>query len=135
MRHAHDHRTPDHRGPNMTPLVDVVMVILIFLMLSGGFVGLSRYLTHQPTTAGPALQRSVAVHLERADGEFLARIGRFDCDTPEQLRTRLALMREQDPGTAVVVLHPERDVPYGDILLAYEAATKAKFEKIVFGGD
>ena len=32
-------------GPNMTPLVDVVMVILIFLMLAGSFGGVEHYLT------------------------------------------------------------------------------------------
>src|SRR5258708_36177794 len=31
-------------GPNMTPLVDVVMVILIFLMLAGSFGGVSHFL-------------------------------------------------------------------------------------------
>src|SRR5665213_2249751 len=31
-------------GPNMTPLVDVVMVILIFLMLAGKFGGDEHYL-------------------------------------------------------------------------------------------
>ena len=31
-------------GPNMTPLVDVVMVILIFMMLVGQFIGAEHYL-------------------------------------------------------------------------------------------
>ena len=31
-------------GPNMTPLVDVVMVILIFLMLCGSFGGIEHFL-------------------------------------------------------------------------------------------
>src|SRR6202011_697581 len=31
-------------GPNMTPLVDIVMVILIFLMLAGNFGGNSQFL-------------------------------------------------------------------------------------------
>src|SRR2546421_8499411 len=31
-------------GPNMTPLVDIVMVILIFLMLCGSFVGSEHFL-------------------------------------------------------------------------------------------
>ena len=31
-------------GPNMTPLVDVVMVILIFLMMAGSFVGSEHFL-------------------------------------------------------------------------------------------
>src|SRR5687768_14001620 len=32
-------------GPNMTPLVDVVMVILIFLMLAGSFGTSEKYMT------------------------------------------------------------------------------------------
>lgn len=32
-------------GPNMTPLVDIVMVILIFLMLTGSFEGIQHYLS------------------------------------------------------------------------------------------
>ena len=31
-------------GPNMTPLVDVVMVILIFLMLAGSFGSTEHYM-------------------------------------------------------------------------------------------
>jgi hypothetical protein len=31
-------------GPNMTPMVDVVMVILVFLMLAGSFAGAEHYL-------------------------------------------------------------------------------------------
>ena len=31
-------------GPNMIPLVDVVMVILIFFMLAGSFVGAEHYM-------------------------------------------------------------------------------------------
>src|SRR5437667_3831324 len=38
-------------GPNMTPLVDVVMVILIFLMLAGSFAGAEHFLiSNQPLT-------------------------------------------------------------------------------------
>src|SRR5947209_4889150 len=40
-------------GPNMTPLVDVVMVILIFLMLCGSFGGVEHFLaTSLPAIGG-----------------------------------------------------------------------------------
>src|ERR1700748_2936752 len=42
-------------GPNMTPLVDVVMVILIFLMLAGSFGASERYLMGDV----PAAQKGV----------------------------------------------------------------------------
>src|SRR3954469_2814594 len=47
-------------GPNMTPLVDVVMVILIFLMLTGSFAVGEHYLqsnlpvSKKGSSAGPA---------------------------------------------------------------------------------
>src|SRR5687767_11953834 len=42
-------------GPNMTPLVDVVMVILIFLMLAGSFGATTHYLTSNlPISKGGA---------------------------------------------------------------------------------
>ena len=41
-------------GPNMTPLVDVVMVILIFLMLCGSFGGMERYLVSNLPQIGRA---------------------------------------------------------------------------------
>ena len=42
-RGMHDAR---HVGPNMTPMVDVVMVILIFFMLGSSFVSPDWYLTN-----------------------------------------------------------------------------------------
>ena len=42
-------------GPNMTPMVDIVMVILIFLMLAGSFVGAEHYLvSNMPFSAAGA---------------------------------------------------------------------------------
>src|ERR1044072_3199586 len=40
-------------GPNMTPLVDITMVILIFLMLTGSFVGSEHFLaSNMPISRG-----------------------------------------------------------------------------------
>src|SRR6476469_5679414 len=48
-------------GPNMTPLVDVVMVILIFLMLTGSFGAASHFLpsTMPITKSGKGSQTNV----------------------------------------------------------------------------
>jgi biopolymer transport protein ExbD len=40
-------------GPNMTPLVDVIMVILIFLMMCGTFSGQTQYLVSSTPVMGP----------------------------------------------------------------------------------
>ena len=49
-------------GPNMTPLVDVVMVILIFLMLAGTFGANEHFLTSNL----PLSERGVG-QVERTD--------------------------------------------------------------------
>src|SRR5258707_78634 len=49
-------------GPNMTPLVDVVMVILIFLMLAGSFEGAEHYLvSNMPVRQGGAGSSAASV--------------------------------------------------------------------------
>ena len=44
--------TPLHFGPNMTPMVDVVMVILIFFMASAAFMGDEWFLHGDPVRSG-----------------------------------------------------------------------------------
>lgn len=45
-------------GPNMTPLVDIVMVILIFLMLTGSFGGAEHYLVSKAAFQGGGASRT-----------------------------------------------------------------------------
>src|SRR6476659_6576187 len=82
-------------GPNMTPLVDVVMVILIFLMLAGSF-GTSEHFMASKTP----------IHLRGAAGPNgqLLRLR-----NPDELRTRL-LARAPQYGKlddVEIVLHPD----------------------------
>jgi glutamyl/glutaminyl-tRNA synthetase len=44
MRFGVNKRVHYDSGPNMTPMVDVVMVLLVFLMLAGSFAGSEHYL-------------------------------------------------------------------------------------------
>src|SRR3954469_15594386 len=91
-------------GPNMTPLVDVVMVILIFLMLSGSFVGNEHYLqSNQAITggAGPASRGTpgddpIEIQLDaHVPDRFSARVGKFRSANPASLTADLRMMRTQ----------------------------------------
>src|SRR5688500_18883193 len=60
-------------GPNMTPLVDVVMVILIFLMLAGSFGGVTHYLeSNLPIGHGPGAKSTSVGTVE--DEQLIVRI-------------------------------------------------------------
>jgi biopolymer transport protein ExbD len=51
IRPSH-HRVHYDHGPNMTPLVDVTMVILIFLMMTGSFGSVEHYLVSNAAFQG-----------------------------------------------------------------------------------
>ena len=92
-------------GPNMTPLVDVVMVILIFLMLAGSFVGQEHFLV------------SNLPFSEKGTGSAAPPAG-FIPDEPLD--------------KMVVFIQPQPTVRHGQYMQVYEAALKAGFKKVSF---
>jgi biopolymer transport protein ExbD len=141
-------------GPNMTPLVDVVMVILIFLMLAGSFAGTARYIVskgkiHTRGGGGPPdpnnpLDTPIDLDvIHAAGGGFLAEgTGIKRTGDPQLLRTELATVKQSYEHTfgkdspkargCQVVLHPHRDVHYQDLLRVYQAAIQAEFPQVAF---
>src|SRR4051794_12780402 len=90
-------------GPNMTPLGDVVMVILIFLMLAGSFGGIEHYLASNlpvkaqgggksdtTKTAFDDIQLDVRVDAPSNSNTWTARFGDVTTNSPEQLKNALS---------------------------------------------
>lgn len=137
-------------GPNMTPLVDVVMVILIFLMLAGSLGGAEHYLVSNlpftPKGAGGAPPPKGFVPDEPLDirvdsptpDRFIARAGQIQVSDADHLRAQLTKMRQQlnSAGTPTdkiqVVISPGRAVKYKFLIDCYQAAMEAEFTKISF---
>jgi biopolymer transport protein ExbD len=138
-------------GPNMTPLVDVVMVILIFLMLAGSFGGTAHFLISKqgikssgghgrPLKPGEIPDINLDIHVDNAhDGVgFVAQGNGFTTGDAEKLKEMLSGKREQfnNSGTPTsqlqVVLYPGRRVKYEYLIAIYQAALQAKFEKVAF---
>jgi biopolymer transport protein ExbD len=135
-------------GPNMTPLVDVVMVILIFLMLAGSFAGSTRYLMSNrgvhPNCPGsqapdPNQPPDISIRIDAGPSGFIAqsaspRLG--PTSSPVEMQTELNVLREKmaKSGTPAdklqVVLEPGRSVKYQDVLRVYQAALGANFTKV-----
>ncbi len=143
-------------GPNMTPLVDVVMVILIFLMLAGSFGANEWFLTSNL----PIKKSGGAGEVELKPGELPDELleVRIDIDnnygfrvlvqdissqgrTPDRAWLQAAFQRKLDDfvrkaNTPVdrvqVVLFPSPLAEYAHITAVYEAALAANFEKVAF---
>ncbi|HZL35748.1 MAG TPA: biopolymer transporter ExbD [Tepidisphaeraceae bacterium] len=140
-------------GPNMTPLVDVVMVILIFLMLAGSFASSTRFLLskqgiHQKgqspvkPSKDQVIDTPVEIHLSPSGDPsgFVARgTGIANTSDADQLKGQLITLREKfnNSGTPTekleVVLYPAPKVKYQAVLAAYQAALQADFTKVAFG--
>ncbi len=136
-------------GPNMTPLVDVVMVILIFLMLTGSFGTSERFVQSKTPihAAGGKMAAPPAdfvppqlldVNVDTAGRAQISGAPNIVIDDPEVLRARLEGMREQFKGSGQsldnieVVLHPTPGTKWGKLAPFYDAALRAKYEKVSF---
>jgi len=137
-------------GPNMTPLVDIVMVILIFLMLTGTFAVGEHFLTSNIplTKKGGGNQANTNVPLDepleiRVDSigadEWIAQAGQLQIRNSQPgLRMQLTKMREafnanKTPTEKIqVVINPGRNTKYKHLVEVYEAALDAKFTKVGF---
>jgi len=139
-------------GPNMTPLVDVVMVILIFLMLTGTFTGTEHYLVSNvpfskqgaggatPPAGGIPEDEPVVIRVEQnatRDG-FIARAEKTTATDMQTLSNALSKLRVQLAGTGKpaekvqIVISPGRNVKYKHLVDVYQAALDAKFTKVAF---
>jgi biopolymer transport protein ExbD len=137
-------------GPNLAPLVDIVMVILIFLMLAGTFGGAEHYLVSNLPFSGkaaghekPAPGRLADEPLEiRVDsplpGTWIARAGKIRTSDLATLTGQLAKMRRDynAAGTPTdriqIVISPGRNVRYEYLIGVYQSALDADFTKVAF---
>jgi biopolymer transport protein ExbD len=139
-------------GPNMTPLVDVVMVILIFLMLAGSFAGAEHYLVSNvpfskqgagggtPPPGGIPEDEPLVISVEQNathDG-FVARAEKITASDNKSLQRGLETLREQlrtagkPPEKVQIVISPGRNVKYKNLVEVYQAALSAQFTKVAF---
>jgi len=137
-------------GPNMTPLVDIVMVILIFLMLTGSFVVNEIFLRNNVALVKKGQSANVAPNVPldepleiRVDSEgsenWVAQAGGYQVrNSREKLAALLTNMRKElnASGTTTekiqVVLSPGRNTKYKHLVEVQQAALEAKLVKIAF---
>lgn len=135
-------------GPNMTPMVDVVMVILIFFMASTSFVGAEWFLraaiprqTEVPSHQTPPTDRAgdpfrlpparFEILLSVHDGRTVISGRSFETTTLAGLPAQLKDLAGEASGEEIIlIIRSEADVPYADVIRAHEAAAAAGIEKI-----
>jgi biopolymer transport protein ExbD len=137
-------------GPKMTPLVDVVMVILIFLMLTGSFAGSEHFLVsnlppNEKGAGGQALppgfipDEPIDIRVDSPTPDtFIATAGQIRTGDPAALTAALMRMRvklnaagKRDDQLQVQI-GPGKRVKYRFLIEVYEAALRAGYTKVAF---
>lgn len=143
------HQHAQHYGPNMTPMVDVVMVLLIFYMSVASFAGQEWFLRTalpKPAQAGgggeqPPPEKPVdpfALGAARFEVTLFVNASRtfvrgqgFDNVPIGELSGAL---RRLSLGTSeadiVLIIRSEPGVPYGDVIRAHDAAAAANITQV-----
>ena len=139
-------------GPNMTPLVDVVMVILIFLMLVGTFASGEWFLQQNtglfdassrassaPPPPGYVPDEPIVIRVsEPSPDRFLAVADVISTSDKDDLAAKLLALRRrlEKIGKSVdkmpVYIQPQATVRHRHYMAVYEAALAAGFTKVSF---
>lgn len=131
-------------GPNLTPMVDVVLVVLIFLMLAGAIAAphvLSARTPRLGTSAGPqALSMDLRVQDDPGTRAFVVtgmgmRIVGDSDRLLAALQTRYAAYQAAGikPSDMRVVIRPSSNVTYQHVLTVYETVQRAHFTHAALG--
>ena len=147
-----------HVGPNMTPMVDIVMCILIFFMLGTSLATPELFLKSNTAAvdreglgSDPGVQKLPAVclsiKLSRGviGGQEVTAVTAFNeaplpmngvQDTDQRLNQaiyeRLAARRRTISDDVQVLIVPDKDVPYQDVITIYDYCVKLEFKQVAF---
>ena len=144
-----------HFGPNMTPMVDVVMVILIFFMAGTALIAPEMFLTAglavDPSDIdlpGPIVEDPFelppvrfTLRLSRVSGGVSGRVpggasGRTVIDglgmrsgTLDELATRLSDLAG-DQSEMAILIKPSPDVPFADVVAVHDRVEAAGIHRV-----
>lgn len=133
-----------HGGPNMTPMVDIVMCILIFFMLGSTFALPDLFLSaNMPAVDKKGLGANpndsslppVRMNLElmNVGGHTKVRaFGHVAEDMQAQLLPLLNTKRADLSDDVQLLIVPEKSVPYQDVITVYDLCVQAGFKNVAF---
>jgi len=138
-----------HFGPNMTPMVDIVMVILIFFMASAAFMGNEWFLKAAiPFEAGrgkaaekkndplalPPTRTDITLDVD-AQGQTVVTLGAaLQRATVDQFIAYIAKFKsDKAAGDIEVVIRPNPKVAYADVVRVHAACDEVGIYKVGIG--
>ena len=125
---------------NLTSMIDVIFLLLIFFVLTANFNEIEQYLQMRFSRSGntaaaenaPEPETGETVHVRAesdSDSRLVWSVEGVLCSGEEELRERLA---GYDPDTVSAVIHPSESSSAEQVLDLYGICSEAGFTKIRF---
>jgi len=128
----------------MTPMIDVVFLLLVFFVWTASFQTIEYVLDSQVTsaqgtntteTAQPSpptdFNEDIVVRIESEGGSLVWSVNRRAAQSLEDVKKRLNGLADVDTS-AKVILHPDSAVPLEFVIGAFDAAQLAGFTQVAF---
>jgi biopolymer transport protein ExbD len=127
----------------MTPMIDVVFLLLVFFVWTASFVAIEQVLPSELSSQlGEQPDETMTPPIESDLDQVVVRIGwnetqptwAINQQTYSDLKTvDLKLQRLASAASATpIILHPQSNVPLGHVIETYDVAKRCRFEKISF---
>ncbi|MGB6009241.1 ExbD/TolR family protein [Castellaniella sp.] len=129
FRHRHSHDEPEI---NLIPLIDVLLVILIFLAATTSFTQTRQLPIALPQARAQVLDTGPALELAISrDGQYALNGHYIDNAAPDALAAALRLAAVEHPDAALRI-DADGQASHAAVVLALEAARQADIRRVSF---
>ncbi|MFQ5559459.1 MAG: ExbD/TolR family protein [Nitrospinota bacterium] len=114
----------------LTPLIDVVFLLLIFFMVSSNFVDFSKYMEIDlpESKAGISLEKIKNIVIEVAKDQKVRLNG--ELYSVEELSEELLKLRGTRKEMPEIFIRADKNLPYGDVVTVKGICQELKFTEI-----
>jgi biopolymer transport protein TolR len=115
---------------NVTPLVDVVLVLLVIFMITAPILAARGILVNAPTTvSGDQVATPLQVALRRMPDQAIRMyVNGRELPNYDAVRAELERARQSDPDLKAVIA-ADIEVPYGEVMQAIDQIKRAGIQK------
>ena len=127
-----DHRADDEPEINLVPLIDVILILIIFFVVTTTFDSRSMLRLELPRATGePATDSAAALSvLVNADGRYFIDAREVLRDDIESLKATLAEVAGDDRDRPVL-LRADARTPHQAVVTAYDALGQLGFRRVM----
>lgn len=126
-----DHRSDDEPEINLVPLIDVILVLIIFFVVTATFDARSVLKLELPRATGEASEETTALTvLVNADGRYFVDDREVLRDDLESLKATISEVAGSDRDRPVM-LRADARTPYQAVVTVYDALGQLGFRRIM----